>query len=503
MPKYNRFRILLLSIALMIQSFPATVWAQEYDSNAQPREQRMQWWDEARFGMFIHWGLYSIPAGTWNGEEIEELGEWIMAYADITAEDYKELASQFNPEKFNAREWVRMAKNAGMKYIIITTRHHDGFCLFDTRQTDWDVMDATSFKRDIIKELSDECKRAGIRFCAYYSILEWHHPSMELNTDFKDLEPFSDQAHDGGPFTNIDSTWRKYGNVRVAEGRKGEFIGYMKAQLKEIVDNYDPAIIWFDGGWVDWWTPEDGKEILHFLWSLNPELIVNNRAAEDFDLDVWYGDYGTPEQTIPLEGLSYKWESCMTMNSTWGYKSYDHNWKTPQLLIIQLVDIISKGGNFLLNVGPTAEGTFPPESVERLREVGDWMRVNGESVHETENWKVYKEGRHDLVEELYDTPDVASVQLPFTARDIRFTIKGNTLYATCLDWPEEELTIRSLGKGKSPEIVITGVSMLGSEEEIMWTQTRRGLKISVPGEKPCKYAYAYKIQTENQTTQHL
>jgi alpha-L-fucosidase len=487
----------IVVMAWLIQLFPVVSIAQEYDSNALPREQRMQWWEEARFGMFIHWGLYSIPGGIWNGKEIEELGEWIMAYADIPVNEYEKLAGQLNPEKFDATEWVEMAEDAGMRYLIITTRHHDGFCLFDTKYTDWNVVDATPFKRDIVKELSDACKEAGITFCAYYSILEWHHPAMELNTDFSDLEPFSDQAHDGGPFTNIDSTWRKYGNVRVAEGRKEEFIEYMKAQLKEIVDHYDPGIIWFDGGWVDWWTPEDGKALLDYLWGLDPELIVNNRAAEDFDLDVWYGDYGTPEQTIPLEGLNYKWESCMTMNSTWGYKSHDHNWKSPQLLITQLVDIISKGGNFLLNVGPTAEGTFPPESVERLKEVSDWMKVNGESVYGTNNWKVYKEGRHDLEAELYDIPDVVSVQMPFTARDIKFAGKGNTLYATCLDWPGEELTIRSLGKAKSPEIRIIGVSMLGSAEQIIWEQTRRGLRVSVPVKKPCNYAFVYKILTAN------
>ena len=485
--------IIILSIAMTVQFLPGIVFAQEYDSNAAPREQRMKWWEDARFGMFIHWGLYSIPAGTWNGQEIEELGEWIMAYADIPVNEYEKLAAQFDPVKFDAGEWVQLAKDAGMRYIIITTRHHDGFCLFDTKQTGWNVMEVTPFKRDIVKELSDECEKAGIVFCVYYSILEWHHPAMVLNTDFEDLESFSDQAHDGGPFTNIDSTWRKYGNVRVAEGKKDEYIAYMKAQLKELIENYDPGIIWFDGGWVDWWTPEDGKEILAYLWSINPDLIVNNRAAEDFDLDVWYGDYGTPEQSIPLEGLNYKWESCMTMNSTWGYKSGDHNWKSTRLLITQLVDVISKGGNFLLNVGPTAEGDFPQESIDRLEDVAEWMKVNGESVHQTENWKVYKEGRHELLEELYDTPDVASVQLPFTARDIRFTRKGNFLYATCLAWPEGEVIIKNLGKGKSPGIKIKNVSMLGSEASISWVQKRKGLVVSVPDEKPCKHAYVYKI----------
>jgi alpha-L-fucosidase len=457
----------------------------------------MEWWDEARFGMFIHWGLYSIPGGNWNGVEIEELGEWIMAYADIPVEQYENLATQFNPEKFDAKQWVQLAKDAGMKYMVLTTRHHDGFCLFDSKHTNWNVMNATPFKRDIVKELSDECKKASIKFCAYYSILEWQHPAMELNTDFENLEPFSDQAIEGGPFSYIDSTWRKYGNVRVAEGRKEEFIGYMRAQLKELIENYDPAIIWFDGGWVDWWTPEDGKELLNYLWGLKPDLIFNNRAGEDFENDTWYGDYGTPEQSIPEEGLDYRWESCMTMNSTWGYKSYDHNWKSSQLLITQLVDIIAKGGNFLLNIGPKADGSFPQESIDRLNEISKWMAVNSKFVHGTKMWKPYMEGENEMLFEYYDTPDVASVQLPFTVHDIRFTTKGNIIYAACLNWPKEDVQIKSMGKEVIPNMIITNIELLGSEEKLLWNQEDNFLRILPPKEKPCKYVYVFKVTLEN------
>ncbi len=456
-------------------------------------DERMKWWDEARFGMFIHWGLYSIPAGVWDNKEVDELGEWIMAYADIPVDDYRELAAQFNPEKFSATEWVEMAKDAGMKYLVLTTRHHDGFSLFDTKATDWDVMDTTPFKRDVVKELKEACDKAGIKFCAYYSILEWYHPAMELNTDFEDLDPFSDQAIEGGAFTSIDTTWRKYGNVKVKDGRKQEFIDFMKFQLRELIENYDPAIIWFDGGWVDWWTPEDGKDLLEYLSSLNPDLIFNNRAGEDFENDTWYGDYGTPEQTIPDEGLDYRWESCMTMNSTWGYKSFDQNWKSSQMLIIQLVDIIAKGGNFLLNVGPMPDGSLPQESMDRLKDIKDWMAINGESIYGTTMWKRYMEGNNELEFEYYDSPDVASIKLPFTAQDIRFSKKGNTIYATCLGWPEEEVRIKSLGKYQSPEIRIEEISMLGSNEGITWEQNENELVVSAPTEKPCKYAFVYKI----------
>ena len=459
-------------------------------------DQRMEWWDEARFGMFIHWGLYSIPGGMWQGKEVEELGEWIMAYADIPKEEYENLATQFNPDKFDAKAWVQLAKDAGMKYIVLTTKHHDGFSLFDSRHTEWDIMDATPFQRDIVKELSDECKKAGIKFGAYYTILEWHHPAMELDTNFDNLAPFSDQAIEGGPFSNIDSTWRKYGNVKVADGRKNEFKDHMKAQLKELIVNYDPALIWFDGGWVDWWTPEDGKELLEYLSGLNPNLIFNNRAGEDFDNDTWYGDYGTPEQFIPDEGLDYRWESCMTMNSTWGYKSYDENWKPAQMLVTQLVDIIAKGGNFLLNVGPQPDGSFPEKSISGLNEISDWMKVNSEYVNGTSMWKVYQEGPANMEEEYYDSTDVEAVELPFTSEDIRFSIKGNVIYAACLGWPENGATIKSLGKSISPEIQINNISMLGSNEEIIWEQTEESLNVSAPSEKPYKYAFVYKISLE-------
>ena len=454
---------------------------------------RMQWWDEARFGMFIHWGLYAIPGGIWKGEKIEELGEWVMAYADIPVDEYKQLAKGFNPNDFDARKWVQFAKDAGMKYVVLTIRHHDGFCLFDTEATNWDVMEATPFQRDIVKEIKEACDEFGLKFGAYYSILEWYHPAMELNTNFDDLDPFSDQAIEGGNFTHVDTIWRKYGNVEVLDNRKEEFIDYMKFQLKELIENYDPALIWFDGGWVEWWTPEDGKDLLDYLSSLNPDLIFNNRAGEDFENDTWYGDYGTPEQTIPEEGLDYRWESCMTMNSTWGFKSYDQNWKSTQLIIMQLVDIMAKGGNFLLNVGPKPDGSFPEESVDRLMDLKEWMAINNEFVHGTSMWNPYMEGKNEMEYEYYDSPNVGDVILPFTASDIRFTKKGNTIYAACLGWPVSGAIIKSLGKSLSPDIEIKNISMLGSDEPLTWERTDESLNISIPSEKPCEYVFVYKI----------
>ena len=352
-------------ISIILFSF---IFATAFSVNAQaqPRKQdtRMNWFRDARFGMFIHWGLYSIPAGEWNGKY--DHGEWIRTTAQIPLTQYDKFVSQFNPQKFNAEEWVKIAKNAGMKYIVITTKHHDGFCLFDSKYTDFDVM-STPFKRDIMKELSDAAHKEGIKICWYHSIMDWHHP---------DYLPRREWEKDR-PTTGAD--FRKY-------------VDHLKNQLKEIVTKYgDIGILWFDGEWESTWNHKYGKEIYDYARSLQPSIIVNNRVdvgrsgMEGLTKKGEYaGDYGTPEQEIPATGLpGVDWETCMTMNDHWGYNKNDKNWKSNEDLIQKLADIASKGGNFLLNVGPTSEGLIPEASIERLKAMGEWMKVNGESIYGT------------------------------------------------------------------------------------------------------------------------
>ena len=333
------------------------------------RDSRMRWWREVRFGMFIHWGLYAIPAGTWKGKQVPGVGEWIMDRANIPVEEYEKLAAQFNPVKYDPAEWVRIAKNAGMKYIVITSKHHDGFCLFETKATTYDVVDATPYGKDLLKPLSEECRKQGLKFCTYYSIMDWHHPAQMRGSE------------------------KRYNPTKMRPGRKREYMDYMKQQLREIIDQYDPAVLWFDGEWPSWYTEEDGREIYTYVRSLKPSIIINNRVGkgrkgmEGFNKSdrQYVGDFGTPEQRIPPTGLpGVDWESCMTMNRTWGYKSYDHDWKSAETLIRNLIDIASKGGNYLLNVGPTAEGLIPQPSVERLARIGQWMKINGESIYATQ-----------------------------------------------------------------------------------------------------------------------
>jgi alpha-L-fucosidase len=338
------------------------------DSN-QPHGDRMKWWRQARLGMFIHWGLYAIPAGEWKGGEAGRTGEWIMNNAGIPVAEYEQLAKRFNPVKFDAEQWVQIAKEAGMKYIVITSKHHDGFCLWDSKVSDYDIMDATPFKRDVLAELSEACRKQGVQLCFYYSIMDWHHPDAQA----PHYPTYNDQNKKN---PNFD---------RYVED-------YLKPQIRELVTTYGPlGVLWFDGEWIPEWTGQHGVEMYQFLRGLQPDIIVNNRVGKGrtgmaglTGEGFFGGDFGTPEQEIPATGLGdVDWETCMTMNDTWGFKKNDHNWKSSKDLIRKLVDIASKGGNFLLNVGPTAEGLIPQPSVERLQAMGKWLQANGESIYGT------------------------------------------------------------------------------------------------------------------------
>ncbi len=406
------------------------------------KDARMEWWRDARFGMFIHWGLYSVPAGEWNGGTNH--AEWIRTTAEIPLATYDEFLPQFNPVKFDAVEWVKMAKDAGMKYITITSKHHDGFCLFDSRQTDFDIS-STPFKRDIMKELADACHDADIKICWYHSIMDWHHP---------DYIP--------------RRTWEK---DRTAEGADfDKYVDYMKKQLKELLSNYGPiGVLWFDGEWENTWNDAYGEEIYHYVRSLQPDIIINNRVGANrggmggLTAEGGFGgDFGTPEQTIPATGLpGLDWETCMTMNDHWGYNALDKNFKSTKDLLQKLADIASKGGNFLLNVGPTAEGNFPKESIDRLAAIGKWIKKNGESIYGTQA-SPFK--------------DLA------WGRCTQKSLEGGTrLFLHVFDWPEDgKLIIPSLGNQPIRSYILTD----SNQDELEINRRRGAVEISLPTDAP-------------------
>jgi len=472
--------VFMTFVAICVTSCAGRSGAIVVDKATTQKDHRMAWWREAKFGMFIHWGVYSVPAGEWNGTIYPGISEWIMSHADIPIDEYETLPPKFNPVGFDAEKWVKMAKNAGMKYIVITSKHHDGFAMYDSKISDYDIVDSTPYGRDILKALSRECEKQGIRFCTYYSILDWHHSSQEP----RQVEIDEDE----------EDNWEMYGMNQMKPGRKEEYRQYMKAQLNEIISQYDPGVLWFDGGWVEWWNHEDGRDLHNYIRTLKPDIIHNNRIGIDEDLNE---DYGTPEQDIPPGGLDYDWETCMTMNDSWGYKRSDSNWKPTKVLIFNLIDITSKGGNYLLNVGPTAEGLIPKPSVQRLKEIGAWLNVNGEAIYETKPWLKRKEGPTDVsFINSYEGDYEDFVEPEYSSQDILFTSNGNTLYATCLAWPEDSVIVKSLGTRKLPDIRIRRVSMLGIKANLKWSRSQGGLMIKAPRERPCEYAYVFKIILE-------
>ena len=394
------------------------------------RDARMKWWREARFGMFIHWGVYSVPAGTYHGQRIGGIGEWIMFSAKIPCAEYQGFATQFNPVKYDAEEWVKIAQDAGMKYIVITSKHHDGFAMFDSKASAWNIVKASPFGRDPLKELAAACQKHGLKLGFYYSqAQDWNNVGGGV------CGTHWDPAHAG----SMDDYIR---NVAVP-------------QVREILSNYGPiAVLWWD-------TPcemnaERARQLLPLL-KLQPGIIQNNRLCEGFS-----GDTETPEQEIPATGFGGRdWETCMTMNDTWGYKSYDNNWKSPQTLIRNLVDIASKGGNYLLNVGPTSEGLIPEPSVERLREVGKWMKVNGEAI--------------------YATSASPFKRLPWGRCTKKLSPDGATLYLHVFAWPGE-------GKLLVPGLknAVRSAALLDGGRKLEATATPDGVLIAVPAEAPDK-----------------
>lgn len=430
--------ILLLAVLLLfsaVPAFPQTETPEQHNA-------RMAWWRDARFGMFIHWGLYSIPAGEWSGKT--SYGEWIRTSAQIPLEVYDTLPPHFNPVKFNADEWVRMAKDAGMKYIVITSKHHDGFCMFDSKMTDFDIMN-TPYGKDVMTDLAAACRKYGLKFCFYHSIMDWHHP------DYLPRRPWeTSRSSEGADFSR--------------------YLTYLKAQLKELLTRYgDISVLWFDGEWESTWNEQYGKELYDYCRSIQPGIIINNRVgAGRMDMEgstkagMFGGDFGTPEQQVPAKGLpDTDWETCMTMNDHWGYNSHDKNFKSAKDIIRMLCDIVSKGGNYLLNVGPTAEGVFPQESIDRLAVIGKWMAVNGESI--------------------YGTQASPFSDLGWGRCTRKTTGESTTLYFQIFDWPaDNNLRIPGLLNEQVNATLLTGQGPV----RLKTTRQEDMLIIRLPAENP-------------------
>lgn len=400
---------------------------------------RMQWFTDAQFGLFIHYGVYSTLGGEWKGESVPKYAEWIQRYGEITPEEYIPLAANFNPSKLDADLWVKTAKAAGMKYMVITSKHHEGFCLWDSAYTEYDIGEATDFDRDILGELKAACDKYGLKFGTYYSIIDWHHLSQR-----------AEQSINQTPMRDKDS-----------------YVTYMKGQLKELIERYDPAVMWFDGDWTHWWTMDDGMDLYNYLRELSPDMIINNRVAKRGQFKK---DYGTPENSTPGGALDHVWEACWTVNHSWGYKKSDRNWKSIDTLVQKQIDINAKGGNLLLNVGPYGDGSWPESSTELLLQMGEWNAAHSEAVYETKPVALPQQQWGSLAQTITSNADTGEV------------------YAYVSDWPKNgKLVVKGLLAGAIQVVTYEGKPLPSS-------QTERSLEIDLSSASAEQYATVLRIQ---------
>ncbi len=431
----------------------------------------IQWFKQARFGMFIHWGLYSQAGGIWKGTRIEDspypgprVAEWLMSTMQIPRTEYAELAKTFNPDKSFAHNIARLARDAGMKYVVITSKHHDGFALFNSACSSFDMVDATPYHADAIKELYDACLKAGLEFGVYYS----HGNDWQDGSD--------------GNYANIKQRNDVLGIYTHRQGKNhwdpssNTLAEYLDSkaypQIAELVQTMPRLrLLWFDGeGFI---TEEQSFRFYKMIYDLNPNILVNRRVGHGF------GDYlDAGDNRIPgvEEKLPKHWETCGTTNNSWGYKSYDDDWKSTRELLYYFIDIASKGGNYLLNIGPDGQGRVPEPSARRLREVGQWLAVNGEAIYGTTRWRIPHEGQGETLLEGTGHRAAKGFSRRFTSEDFWFTAKGDKVYAISLVPARDRVWIRSLSADVG---AVKQVRLLGSDRVLAWKQTADGLEVDM------------------------
>jgi len=364
-----KISIILIPAFLILFMIPVKLCSQP--TPEPERSQKIQWWRDAKFGMVIHWGLYSIPAGDWKSKNVSgnEYSEWIMYKLRIPILDYEKLAAEFNPVKFNAEEWVRIAKSAGIKYMVFVTKHHDGFCMFGSKMTNYNIVDATPYKKDPLKELSIACKKEGIKLGVYYSVdRDWHHPDAQAN------------------YLKESNFWD------YPDENKKDFNNYLDnyaiPQITELLTNYgEISIFIFDD--IGKKTVKQNQRIIDLIHKYQPGCIINSRLGEWEHF--YYGDYRQMgDNQVSNRDNSFGWESSGTIGKSFGYNKYDTVWQSSKDLIRKLVDIVSNGGNYRLNIGPDAEGLILEKAQMRLLDIGKWMKVNSESIYGTQSAKLWQ-----------------------------------------------------------------------------------------------------------------
>ncbi|WP_343521642.1 alpha-L-fucosidase [Pedobacter sp.] len=412
-----------------------------------------------KFGLFLHWGLYAQTAGDWKGHKVKG-GEHFMLYERIPVQEYGTIASQFNPVNFDADRWVKQAKETGMKYIVFTAKHHDGFAMYNSASSDYNIVKRSLFKRDPIAELAKACKKYKITLCLYYSLgRDWQDPDVPTNWPVK---------------AGRSNTW-DYPNED-AKVFSRYFERKVKPQITELLTHYGPiGVLWFD-------TPEliskkESAELKALVNKLQPNCLVNNRIGNG------YGDFSISEQSLTPSSKK-AWESCLTIGQNWGYNRHDSLWKSPEVLVRHLVEVVANGGNLLLNVGPKGDGNFPDWATERLKAVGKWMDVNHQAIYESQPWLVVKEdmtivkenipieeGKNTIKDAVFDgTPKNITP-------DVYYTAKDKTVYVFLRSWQTGEVTLKQINK---KNLSIKDIELLGNKNQVRWRITDQQLDLNLP-----------------------
>jgi alpha-L-fucosidase len=496
-----KLEVILVALICMTQVHSGSAqenrMASEWERMHRSKEQAFREFNDAKFGMMVHWGLYSVLAGTWKEEEFPGIGCKEMQWGQIPRNEYRAIAPRFHPGRFNAEQWVKAAKMAGMRYMVITAKHHDGFSMYDSDVTDFDIIDATPFGRDPMVELYEACKKHGIRFSLYYShatdwmdggdagaadYLKLHPEQKKVNAEFQKAHP----GHQGLMW--YANTWDP------APVSFDEYLdGKAEPQMRELLERF-PGMqeVWYDvPGKM---TAEQSYRFYKLAFQIQPSCLINSRVGNGF------GDFLIPgDNVIPGKDLGARyWETVGTLNDTWGYKTHDTAWKSTEELLFWITEITSKGGNYLLNVGPTAEGLFPEESLEQLRSIGDWMSMNGEAVYGTKRWLVSHEGPTKVSMKGTIFRKEHGFHARFTPEDFWFSAKDHSIYVTSLIWPDNDrVLIRSFAQLPEHDVgSIISVQMLGLDRELQWEMLENGLRVLLPAERPSPLGYVLKINVK-------